>query len=154
MLVRGKAEGLSSEALDMTGSSNPAVPRTDLLAYIEDGSADAAMNDGGLADGLAERVELAAEDEAAEVEKEESEGKTDPRTRLALSREASFPNSTRIREGFWGSAGGGEGNRSDGTQPSGQHVICIECGRLCLGRQGGSGSLAGRDFSAVWFAGV
>lgn len=37
-------------------------------------------------------------------------------------------------------------------KPTGRRVICIECGRRCLGRQGGEGSLA--DFSSNGLAGV
>jgi hypothetical protein len=116
VLVRGKAKEVSNEGLDMagSGSSNPAMPNPDLLANIELRSAVAASNEGGLAAGLADRVELAAEDVAVEVEDEESEEKTEPRTRFAFSREASFPNSIRMREGFFGSLGGGGGLRSTG----------------------------------------
>ena len=90
------------------GSSNPAMPNPDdLLANMGFLSAVAASNDGGLADGLTDRVELAAEVVAVEVLEEEREEKTEPRTRFAFSREASFPNSIRIRERSLGSAGGG-----------------------------------------------
>lgn len=91
VFVRGKTKLLSCAVVDMAESSNPAMPNPDLLANIELGSEDATSNEGGRA-GLADRDELAAEDEAVEVE-EESEEKTDPRTLFAFSREASFPNS-------------------------------------------------------------
>jgi hypothetical protein len=84
---------------------------------------------------------LAAEDEAEE-EFEVNEEKTEPNTRFALSREASFLSSRRNRDSVLGSGGGGRGLRSKGTKPAGSRVMCIECGRRCLGRQGGSGSLA------------
>jgi hypothetical protein len=67
--------------------------------------------------------------------------KTVPSTRFAFSREASFLNSTLNREGFLGGGGGGVGRKSTGTYPAGSLVMCIECGRRCLGRQGGVGSL-------------
>lgn len=99
---------------------------------------------------------LAAEDEAEELE-EVNEEKTPPNTRFALSREASFLNSRQNLDRFWGSGrgGGGDGRdlRSKGTMPVGNCVMCIECGRRCLGRQGGSGSL-GCDLSVTKLEGI
>jgi hypothetical protein len=69
-------------------SSSPVMFKPDLLQYSDVQSAAPAANEGGLdGTGLEERDDSAAEDEALE---EESEGKTDPRSRFALSREASF----------------------------------------------------------------
>jgi len=150
MLFLGPApRAVSIATLDIVGSSSPAIPNPGLLlAYIDVGSEDAATNEGGLSDaGLAERVELAAEDGAEEEDVEDSEEKTDPSTRFAFSREASFLNSMRRRDTFLGSGGGGRGLRSKGMKPAGRRVMCIECGRRCRGRQGGSGSLAGCDLS-------
>jgi hypothetical protein len=91
-------------------------------------SAAPAANDGGLDDtGLEECDDSAVEDEAVE---EESEGKMDPRTRLALSREASFLTSIRNLDGF---RGGCRGLRSSATWLAGTREMWIECGRRCLG---------------------
>jgi len=136
----------------MADSSNPAGPDAVLLEYSDAGSAEAALIEGVLTGGLGDRVELAAEDEAAE-EFEESEEKTEPSTRFAFSREASFSSSVRIHEGFFGGGGVGRGRRSAGMKPGGKRVIWIECGLRARGLQGGSGSLAVRDFS-VQFEGV
>ena len=80
--------------------------------------------------------------------------KTVPSTRFAFSREASFLNSTVNREGFLGGGGGGVGRRSIGTNPAGKRVMCIECGRRCLGRQGGEGSRFAWACFAIGLAGV
>jgi hypothetical protein len=107
------------------------------------GSADAAekevRSDERLVSGLPDRVVFALVAEG-ELFVENGE-KTVPNTRFAFSREASFLNSTLNREGVFGGGGGGGGRRSRGTNPAGNRVICIECGRRCLGRQGGVGSL-------------
>jgi hypothetical protein len=71
---------------------------------------------------------------------EVNEEKTEPNTRFAVSREASFLKSIRNLDGVFGSGGDGSGRRSRGTMPAGNRVMCIECGRRCRGRQGGSGS--------------
>ena len=63
-------------------------------------------------------MEVAADDGAEEVEEENGE-KTDPSTRFAFSREASFLSFTRNFESFFGSGGGGAGRRSKGTKPPG-----------------------------------
>lgn len=84
---------------------------------------------------------LAAEDEAEE-EFEVNEEKTKPNTRFALSRDASFLSSRRNRDDFLGSGEGCCVRRSEGIKPAGSRVTCMECGLRCLGRQGGSGSLA------------
>jgi len=136
----------------MAGSSKAGTPKVgDLLEYNEAGSD--ATSDRVLLSGVADLVELAAEDEAVE-EAEENEGKTDPSTRFAFSLEASFLNSELIREGFWGDGGCGTGRRSKGTKPAGSRVMCIECGLRCLGLQGGSGNWTCCVFSARRFVGV
>lgn len=89
---------------DIVESSNPAIPKPDLLEYSDVRSEDAAMKEGGLLEGLEDREDVDDEDEAVEV-LEESEGKTDPSTLLAPSREASFSNSTQNREGFFSFGG-------------------------------------------------
>ena len=104
--------------LDRTGivlSVPLAPPVASRLEYRLEGSAVAAEKDvrkkvssGGLAD----LVELAAEDEAAEFA--ENGEKTVPSTLFAFSREASFLNSIRIREGRFGSGGDGVGSKSRG----------------------------------------
>ena len=135
-------------------SSNPLqLLNFDLLEYKDDGSTDAARKEGrgsGLED--LDVDSLAAEDEAEE-EFEENGDKTEPNTRFAVSREASFPNSNRNLDGFFGSGGGGGGRRSRGMMPAGNRVMCIECGRRCRGRQGGSGS-RGCALSALSLGGI
>jgi hypothetical protein len=119
------------------------VLKRDLLEYKDDGSADAAWKEARSAvSGLEDRDvdTLAAEDEAEEELEEVNEEKTEPSTRFADSREASFLNSKRNLVGVLGSGGVGNGRRSKGTIPAGNRVMCIECGRRCRGRQGGSGS--------------
>ena len=107
-------------------SSNPAIPNPDLLEYSVAESAAADVKDGARVEaGLDERVEPAAEDEAVE-EVEESEEKTDPSTRFAFSREASFLSSTIIREDFLGSGGGCGIPSSKAAKPAGIRVMCIE----------------------------
>jgi hypothetical protein len=56
---------------------------------------------------------------------EEKEEKTEPITRFALSREASFVSWVLAREGFLGRGWGG-GRRSKGTKPAGSRVMCME----------------------------
>lgn len=118
---------MSTEFLDIVGSFNTDGPKLDLLAYKDDGSDEAAERDGSLLEGLADRVEFAAEDEAVEEVEgvEESEEKTDPNTRFAFSRVASFSNASRIREGLFGSRGTGWGRSSNGTKSAGNRVIWI-----------------------------
>lgn len=117
----------------------------DLLEYKDAGSADAAWKEArraaesGLVD--LEVDALAAVDEAEEG-LDDSEGKTEPSTRFAVSREASFLNSIRNLFGVFGFGVAGSGRRSSGTMPAGNRVMCIECGRRCRGRQGGSGRRA------------
>ena len=78
------------DGLDIaTGVSSTTVPAIALLANIVVGSADADENDALRVWGLADLVEVAAEDGAVEVDEEKGE-KTDPSTRFAFSREASF----------------------------------------------------------------
>jgi len=80
------------DGLDIaTGESSTNVPAVALLANIVVGSADADKNDALSVWGLADLVEVAAEDGAVEVEAAEEKGeKTDPSTRFAFSREARF----------------------------------------------------------------
>jgi hypothetical protein len=144
----------------IAGSSTPVIPKPDLLEYSDVGSAAAAVKEGGLVDagdagdaGLNDLLEPAAGDEAAEEEDEEREGKTDPSSRFALSREASFLNSMRLLEGFLGSRDGGDGFRS-AAKPAGKRVMCIECGLRGLGRHGGVGNRAGSDGPADTSVGV
>jgi hypothetical protein len=157
-LCLGAAPGTLSPSggLDIAiAGSSTNDPAAALLANIVVRSADADENDALSVSGLADPVELAAEDGAVEVEVDEEKGeKTDPSTRFAFSREASFLSSTRNLDGFFGSRGGGGGLRSKGTKSAGRRVICIECGRCGRGRQGGEGSLAGCDFSKCLFVGV
>lgn len=75
--------------------------------------------------GLGDLVELAAEDVAVEEEEEDGK-KTEPSTRFAFSREASFLSCNRNLEGLFGGGGGGDGRRSNGTNPAGRRVMCIE----------------------------
>lgn len=100
---------LSRDGRDMAGSSTKS-PAAALLANIVVGSADADENDVLNVSGLADLVELAAEDGAAEgVEEEGDEEKganTEPSTRFAFSREASFLSSTLNLDFFLGSGGG------------------------------------------------
>jgi hypothetical protein len=96
---------------------------------------------------------LAAEVEAEEGLEEVNEEKTEPNTRFALSREASFVSTRRNLEGFLGSGGGGRGCKSRGTVPARNCVVCIAYGRRCLGRQGGSGNL-GCGLAATKLEGV
>jgi hypothetical protein len=143
-----------SGGLDIAiAGSSTNVPAAALLAKIVVGPADAGENDALSISGLVGLVELAAEDGAVEVDEENGE-KTDPSTRFAFSREASFLSSTRNLDPFFGSEGGGGGLRSNGTKSAGRLVICIECGRRCRGRQGGEGSFAGCNFSKCLFVGV
>jgi len=109
------------------------VPAARLLDRIVDGSVDAAEMDvleERLVSGLADLVELAAEDEAevifGEVEVLDENGDKAPSTRFAFSREASFLSSMRNFESCLGSGGGGCGRRSKGMKPGGRRVICIE----------------------------
>lgn len=145
----------SSEGLDIVASSID-VPGTDLRANMVVGSEEAtdrdARGDLGVS-GLADLVELAAEDVA--VEELEDEGKkTEPNTLFAFSREASFLSCNRNLDGFFGGGGGGEGRRSNGTNPAGRRVMCMECGRRCLGRQGGVGRVGVCDLNAKKLGGV
>ena len=80
------------DGLDIaTGESSTNIPAVALLANIVVGSADADKNDALGVWGLADLVEVAAEDGAVEVEAAEEKGeKTDPSTRFAFSREARF----------------------------------------------------------------
>ena len=80
------------DGLDIaTGESSTNVPAAALLANIVVASADADKNDALSVWGLADLVEVAAEDGAVEVEAAEEKGeKTDPSTRFAFSREARF----------------------------------------------------------------
>lgn len=136
--------GDPTAGLDVTGSgiaqsSRPDIFNPDLLQYNDVQSAAPAANDGGLDEtGLGECEDSAVEDEAVE---EESEGKMDPRTRLALSREASFLTSIRNLDGFRGRVGGGTGFRSMAIWLAGTREIWMEWGRRCLGRHKGSGNL-------------
>ena len=118
------------------------------IVFGSDGPRDNdALGDEPPSPGLSDLVELAAEDVAVEGFEENGE-KTDPSTRFAFSREASFLNSRRNLEGCFGVFGGGDGRRSNGTKPAGRRVICIECGRRCRGRHGGAGSVAGESLWA------
>jgi hypothetical protein len=80
------------DGLDIaTGESSTNVPAAALLANIVVASADADKNDALSVWGLADLVEVAAEDGAVEAEVAEEKGeKTDPSTRFAFSREARF----------------------------------------------------------------
>jgi hypothetical protein len=80
------------DGLDIaTGESSTNVPAVALLANIVVASADADKNDALSVWGLADLVEVAAEDGAVEAEAAEEKGeKTDPSTRFAFSREARF----------------------------------------------------------------
>jgi hypothetical protein len=141
--------------LDISSSLTP-VPAAALRENIVFGSADAAMKEAlgdKLISALADGADPAADDEAVDGF-EEKEEKTEPNTRFAFSLEASFPNSTRNPGSFFGSGVGGFGLRSRGMKPAGSRVICMECGRRCRGRQGGSGSLTGCDLSANDCVGV
>lgn len=136
--------------------SSDRLPAVALRDSIVAGSADAAVKEvlkplpapglGALAGGSAGDV--------ADEDAEEKGRKTDPSTRFAVSRDASFLNSTRSLDGFLGSGRDGGGLRSNGTNPAGSRVIWIECGLRCRGRQGGSGSLAGKDLSKEELLGV
>lgn len=147
----------SNVGLDIVESSNPLLLlNRDLLEYKDAGSADAVWKEArGAVSGLEDLdVEaLAAEDEAEEELEGVNEEKTEPSTRFAVSREASFLNSNRNLDGVFGSGGDGRGSRSRGTMPAGNRVMCIECGRRCLGRQGGSGSRGG-GLSATNLGGI
>lgn len=96
------------------------------------GSVDAAENEfrNGLAVSGVIDLSDAAADDSEEVEVvdgvAEEDRKTDPNTRFAFSRDASFLSSMRNLEGFLGSLGGGAGRRSNGTKPAGSRVMCIE----------------------------
>jgi hypothetical protein len=145
----------SSVGLDIVVSPNTELA-TDRRENMVDGSVEATERDArGEVEpaGLGDLVELAAEDVA--VEKEEEDGKkTEPSTLFAFSREASFLSCNRNLEGFLGGKGGGEGRRSNGTKPAGRRVMCIECGRRCLGRQGGVGNVGVCDLKAKKLGGV
>lgn len=39
-------------------------------------------------------------------------------------------------------------------KPAGRRVMCIECGRRCLGLQGGDGSLTDCSLSKIGLSGV
>jgi hypothetical protein len=145
-----------SGGLDIAGLAAK-LPVAILLAKIVDGSPDAMESDPAIGDlgvcgvltvggDKVEVAEVATEGEAIE-EFEENGEKTEPSTRFAFSLEASFLSSIRNLEGFLGSFASGWGLRSNGTNPDGRRVICIECGRRCLGRQGGAGSRAVRALS-------
>lgn len=137
--------GPDAASSGIAGPSSPDVFNPDLLQYSDVQSAAPAVKEGGLDDtGLEECEDSAVEEEDAE---EEREGKMDPRTRLALSREASFLTSIRNLDGFRGGSAG-RGFRSTASWLTGRRVICIECGRRCLGRHRGSGNLGGCDVSA------
>ena len=147
--------GLSAAGLDIAQSSKTMLGAA-LLERIVLGLTDAVEREVLLrlsASGLVDLVELAAVDVAVEDD-EENEEKTVPRTRLAFSRDASFPSSRRNVEDVWWSGGGGRGLRSRGRNLSGSRVMCMEYGRRCRGRQGGDGSLGVRDFSARTLQGV
>jgi hypothetical protein len=145
----------SREGLDIVVSPST-VAGLALRANIVEGSDEAidrdARGDLGVS-GLADLVELAAEDVAAD-ELEDDGKKTEPSTLFAVSRDASFVSCIRSLEGFFGGGGGGEGRRSKGTKPAGSRVICIECGRRCRGRQGGVGSVGVCDLNAKKLGGV
>jgi hypothetical protein len=83
--------------------SSTTVPAATLLANMVVGSADAEENDALSVSGLADLVELAAEDGAEEADEENGE-KTAPSTRFAFSREASFLSSTQNLDGFFGAS--------------------------------------------------
>lgn len=114
----------------------------DLLQESDVQSTEPAANEGGLDDtGLGDCEDSVVADDAVEAERE---GNKDPRTRLALSREASFIMSIRNLEGFLGGfVAGGRGGGFGWTAAkvvAGRRVIWIECGRRCLGRQRGVGN--------------
>jgi hypothetical protein len=145
VLAAASPAGVSNDGLAIAVSSNPLQAlKRDPLEYNDAGFVEASWKEAreAVVSGLEdlEEVVLAAEDEAGEGFGEREE-KTEPNTRFALSREASFLNPIRNLDGFLGSGGGGTGRSSKGTKPAGSLVMCIECGRRCLGRQGGSGSL-------------
>jgi hypothetical protein len=78
------------DGLDIaTGESSTTVPAVALLENMVVGSAEADENDVLRVWGLADLVGVAAEDGAVELDEEKGE-KTDPSTRFAFSREASF----------------------------------------------------------------
>ena len=111
------------------------------------GSTGPGPNEGGLDDtGVDDCEDSATEDEAVG---EVREGNMDPRTRLALSREASFITSIRNRDGFRRGFGAGAGARVRSTARwfAGTRVMCMECGRRCLGRQRGAGNLGSCEVS-------
>lgn len=120
-------EAFSREGRDIVDSPNTELA-TDRRENIVDGSVEATDSDArGEVDpaGLGDLVELAAEDVAVEEEEEDGK-KTEPNTLFAFSREASFLSCNRNLEGFLGGRGGGEGRRSNGTNPAGRRVMCIE----------------------------
>lgn len=117
----------------------------DLLQYKDVGSVEPAANEGGLDDtGLEECDDSAV---AVEAVGEESEGKKDPSTRLALSREASFITSSPNFEGLRGGFVALAALRSRAALLAGRREICIACGRRCLGRQRGAGKPGGCEVS-------
>lgn len=115
----------SSDGLDIVVSADELA--TDRRENMVDGSDDAIEKDArGELDsaGLVDLEESAAEDVAAE--EAEDGKKTEPSTLFAFSREASFLNCNRNLEGFFSGGGGGDGRRSNGTNPAGRRVIWIE----------------------------
>jgi len=123
----GPLELLVSGGLDISESFRASLDDADLLENIVFGSAVAAANDvlgDLLISPLVGRVEL--EVLGVVVDEFEKEEKTEPSTRFAFSREASFPNSTLNLDGYLVSGGGGSGLRSKGTKPAGRRVLCME----------------------------
>lgn len=145
-MPKGASPEGPSACPDATGSgmaepSRPVVFPLDLLQYSDVQSAAPAANEGGLdEDGVEGCDDSAVGGEAME---EEREGKMDPRTRLALSREASFLTSMRNLDGFMSVFGAGGEFRSTARWRADRRVICIELGRRCLGRHNGPGNLGG-----------
>ena len=123
----GPLELLARGGLDISESFRPLLD-AGLLENMVFGSADAAANDvpGDLPTSpLADWVEFAVLGVVVD-EFEEKDEKTEPSTRFAFSREASFLNSTLNLNGLFGWGGDGRGLRSKGTKPAGRRVICIE----------------------------
>lgn len=120
--------------------------KPDRRQYSDVESPDPGPNDGGLDDtGLGVCEDSAAADDVVEAERE---GNKDPRTRLALSREASFLTSIRNLEGFRGGfVACGRLGWAGAQVVAGRRVIWIECGRRCLGRQRGAGKPGGCEIS-------
>lgn len=71
--------------------------------------------------GVEDNVELVAGEDAAEEgdDGDENEGNTDPNTRFALAREASFFNPMSIRDSVFGCSEDRGARRSKGTKPAG-----------------------------------